>query len=169
VWVFLLLILAVLLFLLGGRLRKSAGLPAGQVVYSDTGAWGRLERPLFSEELGLTGKPDYLVREGDEVVPVEVKSGRAPVGGPHAAHIFQLAAYCALVAETYGRRPRHGLIKYRDALLRVEYTAALERDLLRLLDKMRAEAEAEDVNRSHESAARCLACGFREVCSERLA
>jgi CRISPR-associated exonuclease Cas4 len=50
----------------------------------------------------------------------------------------------------------------------VEFTPALEAELLVLLDQMRAEAEAEDVARSHSSPARCRACGFREVCEESL-
>lgn len=167
--ILLLLVVAALLFLLGGRLRGASGLPAGQVVYADTGAWGRPERPLFSARLQLTGKPDYLVRTEAEIVPVEVKSGRAPAAGAHPGHVLQLAAYCALVAEAYGQRPSHGLIKYADKLWRVPYTPALEQELLRVLADMRAAAEAEDVERSHAVPARCAACGLREACDERLA
>lgn len=168
-WFVILLILALGLWLLAGRLRQSTGLPTGQVVYSDTGAWGRVERPLFSQNLQLTGKPDYLVREGGVVIPVEVKSGRAPANGAYAAHIYQLAAYCALVEEVYGQRPRYGLIKYADKLLRVEYTHALEQELLVLLDEMRVDADSADVSRSHDSSARCGACGFHAVCGQALA
>jgi len=167
--IFFLLILAVALFFLAGRLRRSTGLPGGAVVYADTGAWGRPERPLYSARLGLTGKPDYLVREGDALIPVEVKSGPAPAGAPHAAHRFQLAAYCLLVAETYGRRPSYGLIKYADELRRVAFTPKLEDELIELLDAMRADAEADAVARSHHAPARCAACGFQAVCDERLA
>lgn len=168
IWFALLLVLAVLLWLLAGRVRQSTGLPTGQVVYSDTGAWGRVERPLFSHSLHLTGKPDYLVREGGAVIPVEVKSGRAPTSGAYAAHIYQLAAYCALVQEAYGQRPRYGLIKYADKLLRVDYTHELENELFELLDEMRADADSTVVSRSHDSAARCAACGFRAVCGQAL-
>ena len=37
------------------------------VVYTDTGGWSRVERPLFSSGLQLTGKPDYLVQQGKAV------------------------------------------------------------------------------------------------------
>jgi CRISPR-associated exonuclease Cas4 len=163
-----LILIAVLLWFVSQRAQRASGLPAGQVVYTDTGGWGRPEKPLFSQRLQLTGKPDYLVREGAGYVPVEVKSGRAPVSGPHAAHVYQLAAYCALIAEAYGRRPAYGLIKYTDEILRVDFTPGLEAELLELLDEMRADADAEDVSRSHSSAARCRACGFREICEESL-
>jgi CRISPR-associated exonuclease Cas4 len=168
-WALVLLVLALLAWLLAGRLRAASGLPGGEVVYSDTGAWGRPEKPLYSARLKLAGKPDYLVREAGGLVPVEVKSGQAPADGPHAAHVYQLAAYCALVAEAYGARPRYGLIRYADRLLRVDYTPALERALRAVLDEMQSDLEADDVARSHHSTARCRACGFHDVCEERLA
>ena len=165
---FILLVLALLLWIFAQRARQASGLPAGQVVYSDTGGWTRLEKPLFSSRLQLTGKPDYLVRQGTDYIPVEVKSRRAPAAGPYASHVYQLAAYCALVTEAYHRRPAYGLIKYADRTLAVDFTPALEAELSDLLDEMRAAGEAEDVARSHASAARCRACGFREACDESL-
>lgn len=165
----LLVVIALLLWFLATRAQRATGLPTGRVIYTDAGGWGRLEKPLFSRELQLTGKPDYLVNERGRYIPVEVKSGRAPGEGPYPAHIYQLAAYCALVTETYNQRPTHGLIKYADKTFSVDYTPALESELLELLDSIRADAEAEDVARSHTLSARCSACGFREVCDESLA
>lgn len=164
-----LVVVALLLWLLAGRAQRATGLPTGRVVYTDSGGWGRLEKPLFSRELQLTGKPDYLLNERGRYIPVEVKSGRAPAGGPYPAHVYQLAAYCALVAEAYDQRPSHGLIKYADKTFSVDYTPALESQLLELLDSIRADSEAEEVARSHTVSARCVACGFREVCDESLA
>jgi len=163
-----LLLLAALVWWLSRRVGQSTGLPQGQVVYTDAGAWTRLEKPLVSTRLGLTGKPDYLVRQGHDLIPVEVKSGRSPAARPYDSHLFQLAAYCVLVEETYARRPPHGLIKYSDKTLVVDYTPDLERDLLDLLDTIRADETAADVPRSHNSAARCRGCGFNEVCDEAL-
>ncbi len=167
-WFLGLLVVAVGLWALAEWLRRRSGLPLGEVVYRDTGGWGRVERPLFSARLQLTGKPDYLVREGRALVPVEVKSGQAPAAGAHPAHIYQLAAYCALVAEAYGERPGYGLIKYADRVFKVPYTAGLERELFALLDDMHLDRQAETVGRSHTAAARCRACGLRPVCDERL-
>ena len=163
-----LILLAGLIWFLAQRVSRATGLPTGRVVYTDTGGWGRLERPLFSRRLQLTGKPDYLVRVGQGYVPVEVKSGHAPAKGAYDSHIYQLAAYCALVAEAYGRRPAYGLIQYADKTLAVDYTPALEADLLELLADIRADSEEAEVSRSHNSRARCQACGFWEVCDERL-
>ena len=164
--ILLFLLLGMVLILLARRARERAGLPEGDVVYSDT--WRRVERPLFSRRLGLTGRPDYLVEEGNEVIPVEVKSAAAPAAGPYEAHVYQLAAYCLLVAEQAGRRPRRGYIRYADRGYAVDFTRDLERRTLALLDGLRADLEAEEVHRSHDSPARCRGCGFREECSDVL-
>lgn len=162
-------LLALALFVLAARLRRATGLPSGRVVSSDTGAWGRVEKPLYSADLRLTGKPDYVVSERGRYIPVEVKSRRAPAGGPYSAHIYQLAAYCVLITEAYGTRPTHGLIQYADKIFAVDYTPALEKELLQLLTDIRADAEAEDVARSHHMRAKCAACGLNTVCDEALA
>ena len=166
-WCLILLTAGLLLLWLAQGGRAQSGLPQGRVIYADTGGWQRPERPLFSHELLLTGKPDYLVVDGDRVIPVEVKSGRAPVQ-PYPAHILQLAAYCRLVEECYGRRPPHGIIKYADHALEVDYTPELEGELLTILDDMQAVLAAEDAPRSHNNPGLCRACGYQPYCNERL-
>jgi CRISPR-associated exonuclease Cas4 len=166
-WFFFLLALGLVLLWLAQRRRSRSGLPQGRVIYTDTDRWNRLERPLFSRELLLTGKPDYLVADGDDVIPVEVKSGRAP-SQPYSSHIFQLAAYCLLVEECYRRRPPYGIIRYADRTFEVDYTPELEDELLATLDDMRADLAEGDASRSHDELARCQACGYYELCSQRL-
>jgi CRISPR-associated exonuclease Cas4 len=156
---------AVLLWLLAHRARAATGVPEGAVAYQDT--WERVAQPLYSRALNLTGKPDYVVRTAQGYIPVEVKSARAPTGNPYPSHIYQLAAYCALVAEAYGRPP-YGLIRYADRAVRVDYTPQLERQLRALLAEMQAQTAASHVARSHNSAARCRACGLSEGCEESL-
>ena len=166
-WFFVLLALGLLLLWLARRGRASSGLPQGRVVYTDTGGWNRLERPLFSREFLLTGKPDYLVADEADIIPVEVKSSRAPVR-PYSSHVLQLAAYCLLVEECYGRRPPYGIIKYADRAFEVDYTTELEDELLATLECMRADLTDRDAPRSHDETDRCRACGYRERCNQRL-
>jgi len=159
--------LGVWLLVRSAAMRRDAGLPAGRVTYVDTGAWKRTERPLFSNEHMLTGRPDYLVRVREGVVPVEVKSGAAPAQ-PYEAHILQLAAYCLLVEETEARAVPYGIVKYDDRAFEIEYTPALRAHLLDTLDAMRRGMGARDVGRSHEDPRRCGGCGYRDGCDERL-
>jgi len=163
----LLLLAAVILFWLAGRRRRSSGLPAGRIVYRDTGGWGKVEKPLYDPISGLTGKPDYLVNENGMLIPVEVKSMRAP-RLPHDSHVFQLAAYCLLVERTYGKRPPYGLIHYRDKTVSLDYSPDLQREMESILNAIRIQDRRGEADRSHNVAARCARCGYRAYCNQRL-
>lgn len=164
-----LLLLTLFVALRARDLWTRTGLPAGKVLYSDTADWLPLERPLRDRDLGLTGRPDYLVREADGmIIPVELKSGQAP-DVPHEGHILQLAAYCALVAATFKIRPTYGILQYSDRAFAVDYTPDLEEDLLVLLDEIDEAREAGALDRDHDEPRRCARCGFRNQCDQRLA
>ncbi len=163
-----LILFAIIMFWQSSRQRKEAGLPGGQVIYTDTRGWGKLEKPLFYTPLELTGKPDYLVQKNGQIIPVEVKSGRAP-NEPYDSHIYQLAAYCLLVEKTYKKRPPYGIIHYNNRDFAVDYTPELEASLLDLLAEMKRDEHKHDVPRSHEQAARCAHCGFKNKCDQSLA
>jgi len=150
-----------------GASRRRAGLPAGRVTYADTGAWDRCERPLFSNRHRLTGRPDYLVRVREGLVPVEVKSGPAP-DPPYESHLLQLAAYCLLVEDQEGRAPPYGILKYEDRAFEIDYTPGLRDELLGVLDAIRHDLGARDVDRSHDQPGRCQGCGYRGRCDQSL-
>ena len=161
------LLIALGLFFISGRQRHRAGLPGGRVVYSDTRAWGAVEKPLFDVQLGLSGKPDYLVEQNGKFIPVEVKTGRTPEA-PYDSHIFQVAVYCLLVQKTYGKRPTHGILHYPNRDFAVDYTPELESTLLDLLTEIRRAERRPDVKRSHNDERRCRQCGFRKGCDQKL-
>ena len=72
----LLFVLALVLLWQARKRRAESGLPAGRVIYTDTRGWGKPEQAFYDSELGLTGKPDYLVEQKGQIIPVEVKSRR---------------------------------------------------------------------------------------------
>lgn len=162
-----LLILGLVLLWLARRSRARAGLPPGRIVAADVGSWQRLDHPLFSRRHRLAGRPDYIVADGPDLIPVEVKSARAPVH-PYNSHVLQLAAYCLLVAETSGRRPPYGILRYADQTFQIPYTRELEEELLAVLEEMRAGLAEGEARRNHNDTRRCAACGYREVCEEAL-
>jgi len=161
------LLLAGLLLWWGGRQQRTAGLPRGRVIYADPKLWGRPEKPFYDVDSALTGKPDYLVAEGGKIIPVEVKSARAP-DQPYEGHLLQLFAYCLLVERATGKRPPYGILRYRDRTFAVDYTPECEERLLAELETMRALEKRSQVERSHADPARCRACGFRSVCDQKL-
>lgn len=172
-------IIALLLFLIGlallwraNKSRKASGLPEGRLVYSDTSRWHKQEEPLYDPETGLTGRPDYLIRDGRQIIPVEVKTSRSP-HAPHETHIYQLAAYCLLVKRVSGVRPSYGMLHYttpsrNGQTYKIDFTPQMEQELIRLLEEIRQQANLKEVSRSHQSAARCRGCGFRDLCDQKL-
>lgn len=160
-------IIALALFLLAARQRRHAGIPGGRVIYIDTQQWGKVEKPLYDPVLRLTGKPDYLVRQGKQVIPVEVKSRRAPAI-PYDSHIYQLAAYCMLVEHEYGTRPTHGIIHYANKNFAVDFSPQLEVSIQEIIHEMQGRSNHAQVDRSHQDGKRCLHCGYHSLCDQAL-
>ncbi|MCB0048662.1 MAG: Dna2/Cas4 domain-containing protein, partial [Caldilinea sp.] len=149
---FLLLCAGLALVWIARRGRHASGLPAGAVVYSDTGAEQAVPAPLISRRYGLIGKPDYLIeaRQGAArtMIPVEVKSRSRP-GTPPSGHILQLATYCLIIEDIYGTAPSHGVLRYADGSHTIAYTPDLRRAVLDAAEHIRAARTAPDVPRSH--------------------
>ena len=155
-----LLLLGVGLALAAGWLWRRTRLPVGLALDSDAGA--RPGRLLRSGRHGLEGRPDYLIRQGRSVIPVEVKPSHRRV---YRSAALQLTAYCLLVEEHYGRPP-HGILLLRDHAEIVPYTDEMRAELLATLEVMRAAPLVPP--RDHRQPARCRACSLAPLCSEAL-
>jgi CRISPR-associated exonuclease Cas4 len=160
-------LIAFIILLTANRKQRDAGLPPGRVIYTDMGGMQPVEKPLFDALHAIAGKPDYLIEQNGKIIPVEVKSGWAPEQ-PHQSHLFQLAAYCRLVDYTTGKRPPYGILRYRNRTFAIDYTPALEQQLIDLLTEMRQEIRRGPCDRSHEEPARCARCGYRSVCDQKI-
>lgn len=161
------LVAAGILFILTTQQKKRTGLPSGKVIYTDTSRWGKVEKPLFDPALRLTGKPDYLVKQGNQVIPIEVKSRPAPAN-PYDSHIYQLAAYCLLVGHEYRNRPSQGILHYADRSYAIDFTPALEEKVIDAVRQIQAVKGDDEVNRSHQDGRRCQNCGYRSICDQAL-
>jgi CRISPR-associated exonuclease Cas4 len=163
------LLVAVGLFLVWSARRRRAqtGVPVGRVVYDDSGAWKKCPRPLYSRRYLLAGKPDYIVAQEQNLIPVEVKPRRT-AARPYLSDILQLAAYCLLIQDNFHRAPPYGILKYATDTFPVEFTPQLRRQLLVTMETMRDDLESAEVAPSHNHPGRCRACGYREHCEARL-
>lgn len=161
------LIGAVLLMITSLIIRRRTGVPEGKIVYADPGLWGKAEKPLYDSALGLTGKPDYLVKKNDHFIPVEIKSIWAPPL-PYASHRLQLGAYCLLVERALGQRPPYGLLRYRNRTFKIPFTDSFEEEVIEVLEDIRSHKDMDEVCRSHDHPNRCARCGFRDLCDQRL-
>jgi hypothetical protein len=74
---------------------------------------------LSDRELGLSGRPDFVIRRSNgALVPIEYK-GTHPFHGLHETHgrafdVIQLFAECRLIEASTGTRPRTGILLYGD-------------------------------------------------------
>ena len=156
-----------LLWYLAWRMRRHSGLPWGDTVRSDVGGMLPVEAPLVSHRLQLVGKPDYLLRRREGIIPVEVKPSRR-AKKPYDSDLMQLITYCVLVEECYGERPPYGLLRYAEDTFRVDYTPAGRAEVIATVDAMRHDATQIDCDRSHQQVSRCRGCGFWAQCQQSL-
>ena len=141
--------------------------PFGRILYVDTGQ--RASDLLVSERYQLIGRPDYILEEHGERIPVERKPRMLNHSGPLESERLQLAACCLLVEEREGRKVHHGRLQYQNCSLDVPFDDALRGKLLTTLAAIQACADVPDVRRSHPSPSRCQGCDFRTHCAESLA
>lgn len=121
------------LFLFIKMQQKKLGIVAKKSLYADTD-----EKPgdiLYSTTLPLLGKPDYIIHDKQQYVPVEVKTGRTPMM-PYMSHVMQLIAYCILVEENYHHRPTYGVIRYPDREFTINFTEHYERSFRAIIADM---------------------------------
>jgi CRISPR-associated exonuclease Cas4 len=99
---------------------------SGDVLYSDDDTTADV---LVSDAHRLVGKPDYILEHGGELIPVERKSRKLSTGGAYEGEILQLAAYCLLVEEHYGRSVLSGRLLYQNRSLDVPFDDRLRAKL----------------------------------------
>jgi CRISPR-associated exonuclease Cas4 len=161
-------VLALLVWVHAGRIIAGSGIPEGRIVSQDSDRRRELHRPLMSLRYGLTGKPDYLVETTAGLIPVELKSRVSLRAGPYDSEIAQLTAYCVLVEDATGVAPPIAIIQYANRLWRIPYTRQAREEILQVIDEMRNASEAQSIHRNHTQPGRCRACGFWDVCDERI-
>ena len=155
------LLLAALILILSRR----RGLPSGDVIYDDLSHDGTPVRPFCSSKYDLAGKPDLILRRGDQMIPVELKSTPGPER-PYPSHVLQLAAYCLLIEENYGIRPEYGILRYRDREFDVPFDEKTEDRLLSLISRMRVEDPEKSLPPVCSQPWKCRHCGYADICHD---
>jgi CRISPR-associated exonuclease Cas4 len=166
-----LVVLAFILFLLAARSRKMTGIPAGEVFYQDLPGQPFFGKPLRSSALGISGKPDCLVRTAYGTIPVELKNASKPParGEVYANHMIQALAYCALVEDQMKVRVPYALVIYAGQQVRkVEFTDERRQWLLQTIHQVEVARARLTANRNHEHRGRCVGCGVRSYCDQAL-
>lgn len=151
------LLLGLVLVLLGRGMRRRRGLGEGRTVSLD-------RVTLTSRRLGLTGRPDRLIKTDGTIIPEEWKSSRRV----WPSHRAQMGCYFLLIEEELRIRPTHGFIVLGDGTReRVENAQELRAWVLDLSGQIRAARAA--VNEPipvNPTAGQCHPCGMRGHCGQ---
>jgi len=125
---------------------------------------------LKSGKYNLAGRPDYMIKENDLRIPVEVKTGRRPKA-PFFSHVLQIGAYCLLSEETFQTSPSHGQIRYgfESKPHEVKWETKLKTLVLEKIEEMNDILEGRTkAHRNHKRVGKCNNCSRRKGCPERL-
>lgn len=139
------------------RMRRRHGLGAGRTVSLDA-------LTLRSHRLGLTGRPDRLVKADSTIIPEEWKSARQL----RPWHRAQMGVYLALVEDQLGVRPPYGVIVLGDGRRHViENTAELRAWVFEMAARIRtARGSVSEPIPVKPVPGQCRPCGMRVHCRQ---
>jgi CRISPR-associated protein Cas4 len=122
-------------------------------------------REYISLSQGLAGKPDALVMEGDDILPVERKPLAKKIRDRYVA---QLLVYMRLVEEFEGRRPPRGYLLLGEKCRRivVENTPSKQEWVQRLIEQMRQVLDGGEAKATPHPM-KCAKCDVRHRCGAR--
>jgi CRISPR-associated exonuclease Cas4 len=119
---------------------------------------------LFSKEHLLVGRPDRIVRRGEDLIPEEWKSSKKV----EPWHVAQLGTYFILIEEHYGVRPPFGVIVTGDGRRRrIANTEELRARVLDVARQVRAARRQVKVQlEASPERWQCRVCGQRSRCRQ---
>ncbi len=142
--------------------QRALNLPAGELVYEDIDGQGEA---LISDQAPLLGKPTYIVKAPDgRLVPIEVKNTPHNELRPANHHVLQIAAYCLILEDYAVVPPTHGILRYADREFIVDYTPALRKKVLRVLEEMSLCSERQPPPLQKQKVTKCRSCIFQPIC-----
>ncbi len=147
--------------------KQEAGIQGKQFTFSIEGSKTLPVKKYISDIQRLSGRPDALIIEKGEIIPVE----RKPLGRKiRDRYVAQLLVYMRLVEEFEGKKPPYGYLVLGKKCRQVKIYNTDERQewLQKILDDMHKaldEGEEKAVAAPHPQ--KCKKCKVRRHCDER--
>jgi CRISPR-associated exonuclease Cas4 len=171
--IFLLFIIISLLFLTISRLLSNKAkkikldnsIQNGKIIYSDL---NKPEKAIFSKRYKIIGKPDYILKKDEYLIPVELKTGKHFLSKKN--HIYQVAAYCQILEDYYNCYVPYGILVYKDTKkqFKIKYDPKLRFELLSIIKEMRKYKNFDSIQRNHFDIKKCINCSLRKYCNNKL-
>ena len=129
----------------------------------------RTEQWVECAELNLCGIIDAIEDYKDHLIPIELKTGKAPSDGAWPGHRVQAAAYILLLRDKTDREVKKAVIRYLDqgSEVQIIMNPFMEMEIQDLVRKVSTLLKTKEPPPAQRSDARCKACGLRLEC-ERL-
>lgn len=122
--------------------------------------------PLFSHNLGLSGKADIVEMRADEIIPVEYKKGKRR---KFDNDDIQLTAQALCLEEMFARKIKRGFIYHAASRRRREaiFDESLRAETIKTIKKVRELLQNEIIPKA-EYKPRCEGCSLYNVCLPKL-
>ena len=151
------------LFIRNSTRKKSERLLQGEVVYK--GINNRNAQILQAPRFHLSGIPDYIIKQNNEFIPVEIKSSLTPKK-LYDSDRMQVVAQALLVEAEYGKLPTCGFVQYLNRTFVVKITSKYIKKLEQTLSIMRKAKETGFIPNLYPSWYYCPTC-LRTKCPKR--
>lgn len=148
------------------KLRKESGLGESSETLSIRGSSSLPTRTYLSPELGLSSRPDALVKEGEQLIPVDLHPTATKV---RDRHVISLLVHMRLVEHFEGSRPPHGLLLLgkEQRQVRIKNADEKQRWLDALMDEMYSILEGVPAVPA-PSRYKCKSCDVRKLCAHSM-
>ena len=143
--------------------RAKLKIPKGKITYSDLNIPAK---SLFSKKYLLAGKPDYIIKKKNNLIPVEIKTGNYTI--PQKNHIMQLASYCQLIEDNFQSFVPYGVIIYPSIDFKIPFNPGIRFELENTIKEMRNSIKSNFVKRKHHDFQKCQNCSMKLYCKEKI-
>ncbi|MFT9494356.1 MULTISPECIES: CRISPR-associated protein Cas4 [Bacillota] len=133
----------------------------GKLIYTDEPG----TELLVSEVYQIDGKPDYIFKQPfGHLMPLELKRKKLIGSDPYLGDVMQMAAYFLLIEENYKKKPRYGIIEYKNKKCLIRNSFLLRKRLIRQINEMKQVKEQEYVKGFRKNKNKCTNCSHRPIC-----
>ena len=124
------------------------------------------EVKVISQKLELMGIVDRIEIYKGNIIPAEIKTGKAPTKGLWHGHKIQLATYMILLEEEYGLEVKGGYVHYlnEDLKFDVIMNPFLKEEVIELIQKVKEMLDSSKIPEKIDSENKCNACNLKDEC-----
>jgi CRISPR-associated exonuclease Cas4 len=123
------------------------------------------EKYLYSDNIGLSGKIDRVIKSEEKYYPVDYKNTSGIV---HKNHILQLTGYALLIEEVYRTTVDRGFIflLLSNKVVEININDDMKKSVKNIISSMNNIIESEILPDKTVNVNKCLDCEYRRFCND---